>query len=188
MPGFDSSVVYYSYDPEKARQLVRESGISNPVLTLSTTSDYLDICKYIQHQAGEVGIDLRIEISPPAALKEMKAQAKVPFFRGSWIADYPDAENYLSLFYSRNFCPQGPNYTHYSNPEYDRLFEQAMSSVNDAVRQGYYHQMEQLMMQDAPVVILYYDQVLRFTGNDVEGLGIDPMNLLTLKRVRKIRK
>lgn len=188
MPAFDSSGVYYDYDPVKARQLIRESGIVNPVITLSTTADYLDLCKYIQHQTGEAGITLKIEISPPAALKEMKAQAKLPFFRGSWIADYPDAENYLSLFYGKNFSPQGPNYTHYQNPEYDRLFELAMSSVNDSVRYSYYRKMEQVMMEDAPVVILYYDQVLRFVGNNVQGLGIDPMNLLTLKRVKKISK
>jgi peptide/nickel transport system substrate-binding protein len=45
--------------------------------------------------------------------------------------------------------------------------------------------MEKQVMDDAPVVILYYDQVLRFVQNDIEGLGSDPMNLLTLKRVIK---
>ncbi|MGE5424330.1 MAG: ABC transporter substrate-binding protein [Syntrophothermus sp.] len=187
MPGFDSTHIYYDYDPVKARKLIMESQNPAPVITLSTTADYLDLCKFIQHQVGEVGIDMKIEISPPAALKEMKAQAKLPFFRGSWIADYPDAENYLSLFYSRNFCPQGPDYTHYSNPEYDKLFEKAMASVDDSERISDYRKMERLMMEDAPVVILYYDKVLRFVANDVEGLGIDPMNLLTLKRVKKIK-
>ena len=37
--------------------------------------------------------------------------------------DYPDSENYLSLFYSKNFTPNGPNYTHFSNEEFDRLYE-----------------------------------------------------------------
>ena len=189
MPAFDSTVTRYDYDPAKARELLGKAGFPDgrglPPVTLSTTSDYLDICKYIQHQAGEVGIDIRIDITPPAALKEMKAQAKLPFFRASWIADYPDEENYLSLFYSRNFCPQGPNYSHFTNIAFDRLYEKAMACTVDSERRVYYHYMEKLVMDDAPIVVLYYDQVLRFVQNSVDGLGPDPMNLLTLKRVVK---
>jgi len=189
LPSFDSSRRFFSYNPEKARELLTEAGYPGgkglPAITLTSTSDYLDICKYIQHQVGELGIELLIEVSPPAAVKEMKAQAKIPFFRASWIADYPDAENYLSLFYSPNFCPRGPNYTHFSNPEFDRLYEQAMSTVNDPARFVLYQSMEQIVMEEAPVVILYYDQVLRFVREGVSGLGNNPMNLLNLKRVKK---
>jgi len=60
-----------------------------------------------------------------------------------------------------------------------------MSEVNDSARYQYYHQMEKLIMEESPVVILYYDQVLRFVQKNVKGLGSDPMNLLTLKRVTK---
>lgn len=189
LPSFDSSMTFFSYDPEKAAKLLAEAGFPGgkgmPVITLTSTSDYLDICKYIQHQVSKLGINLEIEISPPAAVKEMKAQAKLPFFRASWIADYPDAENYLSLFYSKNFCPRGPNYSHFSNPEFDLLYEKAMLIVNDSIRYSLYQKMEQILMSEAPVVILYYDQVLRFVQKNVTGLGNNPMNLLTLKRVKK---
>ncbi len=189
MPGFDSSRIWYDYQPERAIHLLEEAGFfpdgEMPAITLVTTPDYLDICKYIQHQVAGIGITLEIEVSPPAAVKEMKAQARIPFFRASWIADYPDAENYLSLFYSPNFSPYGPNYTHYKNPAYDRLFERSMSVTDEQTRLAAYRQMEQIMMQDAPVVVLYYDQVLRFVWNNVYGIGGNPMNLLTLKRVYK---
>ncbi|MFC2101379.1 ABC transporter substrate-binding protein [Bacteroidota bacterium] len=189
MPGFDSSRVYFDYQPELARELIREAGYSSsaemPSITLVSTPDYLDICKYIQHQVSEIGIELEIEVSPPAAMREMKAMAKLPFFRASWIADYPDAENYLSLFYTPNFSPRGPNYTHYSNEEFDNLFEAAMTIQEASSRFATYRRMEEVMMNDAPVVVLYYDQVLRFVWNDVHGLGGNPMNLLTLKRVYK---
>lgn len=189
MPGFDSTHIYYDYNPEKARKLLKEAGFPGgrglPPITLSTTSDYLDICKYIQYKTGETGIDLKIDISPPAALKEMKAQTKLPFFRASWIADYPDAENYLSLFYGKNFSPQGPNYTHFYSKEYDALFEKAMACTADSVRYIYYQQLDKIIMEDAPVVVLYYDQVLRFVQNNIEGMDSDPMNLLSLKRVKK---
>jgi peptide/nickel transport system substrate-binding protein len=189
MPSFDSNTIYYDYNPEKARKLLGEAGFPGgyglPPITLSTTSDYLDICKYIQYKTGEVGIEIRIDISPPAALKEMKAQAKLPFFRASWIADYPDAENYLALFYGKNFSPEGPNYTHFYQKEFNIIFEKAMACTNDSARFIYYRMLEKIIMDDAPVVVLYYDQVLRFVQNNIEGMDSDPMNLLTLKKVRK---
>lgn len=189
LPSFDSSVTCYDYDPERARRLLAAAGYPEgrglPPVTLTSTADYLDICKYIQHQVAAIGIDLRIEVSQPAAVKEMKAEAKLPFFRASWIADYPDAENYLSLFCTRNFSPKGPNYTHFSNPLYDHLYDRAMAEGNDSIRYALYRRMESILMEESPVVVLYYDQVLRFVHRNVEGLGSNPMNLLTLKYVRK---
>ncbi|MEI6899933.1 MAG: ABC transporter substrate-binding protein [Bacteroidota bacterium] len=190
LPSFDTSLTCYDYQPEKARNILKSAGLNKNgeiiEITLSTTADYLDICKYIQHQVEEVGLKLNITIQQPAALKEMKSQSKVPFFRASWIADYPDAENYLSLFYSRNFCPIGPNYTHYSSGEFDKLYEKALETVNDSLRYDYYRKMEKIMMEEAPVVILYYDQVLRFIHSNVKGLESDAMNMLKLKRARKV--
>jgi ABC-type transport system substrate-binding protein len=61
-----------------------------------------------------------------------------------------------------------------------------MATSVDSLRYGFYRQMEQLMMAEAPVIILYYDEVLRLTQKNVQGLGINSMNLLSLKRVRKI--
>lgn len=189
MPSFDTNKIYYDYDPEKARKLLVEAGYPGgrglPPLTLSTTSDYLDICKYLQYKAGETGIEIKIDISPPAALKEMKAQAKLPFFRASWIADYPDAENYLSLFYGKNFSPQGPNYTHFYRKAFDSLLEKAMSCPNDSIRFKYYQELDKMIMEEAPIVVLFYDQVLRFVQNNIEGMESDPMNLLTLKKIKK---
>ena len=179
----------YDYDPGKAAALLAEAGFPNgkglPPITFTTNASYLDLCKYMQSQLNELGFDIRIDVTPPATLREMIAQAKVNLFRGSWIADYPDAENYLSLFYSGNFCPGGPNNTHFSNAEFDRLFEKARQETNDARRFEYYRQMDRLMMEESPVIVLYYDQVLRFTRQSIHGLGCNPMNLLNLIHVKK---
>ena len=114
----------------------------------------------------------------------MMRNYQLPFFRGSWICDYPDPENYLSLFYSKNLQPNGSNYTHYVNPQYDKLFEQSQRCQNDSLRNQYYKQLDAMLMEDAPVVVLYYDKVLRFTGINVEGLGTNPINMLDLRRVK----
>ncbi len=190
MPGFEGGVTKgYNYNPDKARQLLSEAGFSNgigmPKITLSTTAAYLDICKYIQQQAEQVGISMEVDVNQAAALRQMIANSKMPFFRGSWIADYADPENYLALFYSPNFCPAGANYTHYSNIEYDRMYEQARGETDFQKRLELYRKMDQMIMNDAPVVVLYYDKVLRFVQNNVNGLGINSMNLLVLKNIVK---
>jgi peptide/nickel transport system substrate-binding protein len=109
------------------------------------------------------------------------------FFRGSWIADYPDAENYLSLFYSKNFCPDGPNYTHFSNEEFDSLYEASLSEIDLNKRYRFYNHMDQLLMDNAVVVPLYYDKVLRFSNKNISGFESNAMNMLDLKRVRKVK-
>lgn len=189
-PGIDQSAVTgYDFAPRKAVQLLDEAGYPGgkglPPITLTTNASYLDLCKYIQSQLNEIGFDIKIDVTPPGILRDMIAQSKVSFFRGSWIADYPDAENYLSLFYSRNFCPAGPNYTHFSSREFDRLYDLAALESDDSLRSLIYARMDNLVMQQSPVVILYYDQVLRFTQKDVKGLTTNPLNLLTLKKVTK---
>lgn len=190
LPSFDSARINgYAYDPDKARMLLQEAGFPNgenlPGISLVTTSEYLDLCKYIQHQLSGIGIDLAIEVNTPGAVREMKANAKTSFFRASWIADYPDAENYLSLFYSGNFSPDGPNYTHYSNAVFDSLYLDSQNQINDTLRYDLYRKMDNMVMEDAPVVVLYYDQVLRFVRNNISGLGSNPVNMLDLRRVKK---
>ena len=192
IPWFDQDKVEgYTYNPVKAMQLLEKAGYPGakglPTITLTTNASYLDLCRYIQSQLGEIGIHVKIDVTPPATLREMIAQSKVSFFRGSWIADYPDAENYLSLFYSPNFCPAGPNYTHYKSTLYDKLYNESTRETNDSLRGLKYMQMDRLLMQDAPVIILYYDEVLRFTRKNISGLGSNPLNLLTLKQVKKTK-
>ena len=181
----------YTYCPGKVRELLASAGYPDgkglPVIKLYVSESYMDIMEYIAHEEEQFGIRIQVLKIQPAMLRQFISQSEVAFFRGSWIADYPDAENYLSLFCSANFCPNGPNYTHYRNAEFDRLYARAQHTVSDSLRHRLYVQMDRLVMDDAPVVVLYYDQVLRFVGKDVHGLGNNAMNLLDLKRVRKKR-
>jgi peptide/nickel transport system substrate-binding protein len=188
LKAFDTTGLRYGYDPDMAMHLLAKAGYPNgnglPTLRLYTTSDYLDLFKFLQYQYAEIGINIEIEVTPYATLKELKAQGKVNFFRASWIADYPDGENYLSLFCSWNFAPSGPNYTRFANTRYDSLYLLSQEVIHDSVRFALYREMNTIIMEEAPIIILYYDQVVRLVSNNVKGLGINPLNMLDLRKVR----
>jgi len=190
LPSFNNQKGY-TYNPTKAQKLVKdyvtETGNKNPKVVITTNSNYLDLCEFIQKELQNIGLDVQVDVVPPSTLRQAKANGKLSVFRASWIADYPDAENYLSLFYSKNFTPKGPNYTHFKNKEFDELYELAVSEVNTLKRYRLYNKMDSILIEEAPVVPLYYDQVVRFRQKNVEGLGINPIDILQLKKVKKTK-
>lgn len=193
IPGFNDIMVKgYDYQPEKARKLLAEAGYPNgkglPVITMSTSHAYQDLCEFMQGQLSEIGITINLEINQAAQHRQMVAKQQLAFFRGSWVGDYADGENYLALFNTANKAPAGPNYTHFSDNSFDRMYAEAMKETDDLKRAELYCKMDSLVMEHSPVIVLYYDKVLRLTHFSVEGLRINSMNLLQLKTVKKIRK
>ncbi len=188
LPSFDSSIVKgYHYDPEKAKQLLIEAGYSDkqhfPVIKLLTIPIYADFASFIAKELEETGMNVQVEVIQKSLLLEQTAKSQALFFRGSWIADYPDAENYLSVFYSLNPAP--PNYTRYKNEAFDRLYEKALIEINDTLRFRLYRQMDQMVTSDAPVVPLWYDQVFRLVSPSIKNFRANGLNLLELRRVKK---
>ncbi|PRP66408.1 ABC transporter substrate-binding protein [Nonlabens agnitus] len=179
----------FEYDPVEAQKLVneyrQETGDENPQVVISTNANYLDLCEYIQKELEKIGIQVNVEVMPPSTLRQARSAGQLDIFRSSWIADYPDAENYLSLFYSDNFAPNGPNYTHFSSEAYDRLYEQALANPDPNSRERLYVQMDSLIIDQAAIVPLYYDQSVRFISKNVYGLETNGINILDLTRVYK---
>jgi peptide/nickel transport system substrate-binding protein len=190
MPGFDSTVVKgYTYNPAKAARLLAEAGFPDgknmPLITLSTSTTYKDLIEFVQGELSAIGIKVKVDVSPNASLRELMAKNEVNFFRGSWIADYPDAENYLSVFYSKNKVPFGPNYTGYFNKEFDRLFEQSYYENDPEKRYALYHRMDNMIMEHGSMIPLFYDQSVVMLQNNITGFPLNPLNLMILKRVKK---
>ena len=186
LPSFDSAIVHgYHYDPVKARQLLADAGFPDgrgmPAVKLLTIPIYADFATFIARQLQDIGVHIDVEVVQKSLLLEETAQSKALFFRGSWIADYPDAENYLSVFYSKNPAP--PNYTRYSDPAFDRLYEQALQENNDSLRYVLYREMDQRVVDAAPVVPIWYDVVVHLVNPRVHGLEANALNLLELRHV-----
>lgn len=181
----------YDYNPRKAARLLAEAGYPNgkglPPISVSVSASYADLIQYMQHELSNIGIELKLDVVQAAQQRQMMRNYQLPFFRGSWIADYPDAENYMALFYSKNLQPTGSNYTHYVNPAFDKLYEASQRCTDEVMRNDYYTKMDSVLMADAPVVVLYYDKVIRFVRAEVSGMTSNPVNMLDLRRT-KIQK
>ncbi len=187
LPSFDSTLVTgYKYDLDKARRLLAAVGFPDgknlPPIKLLTIAQYSELGSFIAKQLEELGMKVQVEVVQKSLLLEQTAKSEALFFRGSWMADYPDAENYLSVFYGKNPAP--PNYTRYKNPAFDRLYELALMERNDSTRFGIYRQLDQMVMNDAPVVPLWYDMVVRLVNPRVKGFGFNSLNMLELRKVK----
>jgi oligopeptide transport system substrate-binding protein len=187
LPSYDSNAVKgYHYDGAKAKQLLAAAGFPNgdnlPTIKLLTIPVYADLAGYIANELLQAGIKVQVETVQKSLLLEQTSKSQALFFRGSWIADYPDAENYLSVFYSKNPAP--PNYTRYHNDQFDALYEKANAEKNESLRYKLYQQMDQLMITDAPVVPLWYDMAIHLVHTNITGFVPNSLNLLELRRTK----
>jgi peptide/nickel transport system substrate-binding protein len=189
LPSFSPArVPGYTFQPQQARALLSAAGYgaSRPLkLRLSTVAERKAVAEYLQKNWADVGVQVQIDINQSAAQQELVDNGRAAFFSKSWLGDYPDAENYLALFYSPNFSPAGPDKTHYKSAEYDQLYTQAIREQDAARRTALYQAMDRLVVRDQPVISLYYDEIIRLTQRNVRGLTANPMNQLLLERVRK---
>ncbi len=176
----------YPYDPVKAKKILADAGFPGgrglTAIKLLTIPIYADIASFAARQWEEMGIPVQVEVIQKSLLLEQTAKSQALFFRGSWIADYPDAENYMAMFYSKNPAP--PNYTRYQNPAFDILYEKALLETTDSIRYQLYREMDQMVINDAPVVPIWYDMAIHLIQPTVTGFYPNALNLLELRRAR----
>ena len=188
LPSFESVMLKgYDYNPAKAIRLLEEAGFNEsnslPEIKLYTVPNYANLATFISNELKQVGIKLTIEVVQKSLLLEQMSKSQISFFRGSWIADYPDEINFLGLFYSKNPAP--PNYTRFVNNEYDRLFELAMIENDDSLKFDMFQKMQQIIIEESPVIPLWYDMSLRLYHKNLKGFKSNALNMLELRRVIK---
>jgi oligopeptide transport system substrate-binding protein len=184
LPSFDAEKVKgFNYDPTKAKTLLKEAGFAEgknlPEIKLLTIPIYANLASYVANELKQIGINVKVEAIQKSLLLEQTSKSQALFFRGSWIADYPDAENYLSVFYSKNPAP--PNYTRFKSEAFDKFYEQALSQTNDSLRYDLYRNMDKIIIANAPVVPLWYDMVIHLVHKNVHGFETNSLNMLELR-------
>ncbi len=184
LPGFNEELEGYTYDPDKARQLLAEAGYPGgkglePIKLFATGGDRTmeDLSVAVQNDLKEVGVEIEIQNLTWPQLLESIDKHEPAFFRAGWIADYPDPENFLALFYSKNHSPHGPNNSLYSNPRFDDLFERALRLPRLEDRIPLYQEAERIVVEDAPVVFQYSSVTYRLEQPYVRNYPANPMDI-----------
>jgi oligopeptide transport system substrate-binding protein len=125
--------------------------------------------QFLQLNFKDVGLDLEVEYMDwPTFLGKVHTKSTQMFSLG-WIADYPDVETFLQLFYSKNISP-GSNNCNYSNPQFDKLYEQVAVMPDCPERVKLYRNMELMILEDCPAAfinhpvgyVLYHDWVYNY--------------------------
>jgi ABC-type transport system substrate-binding protein len=183
-----SKIPLHQYNRDSAKYYLKRSGVDinqMPELVINTTQDYLELMVFVQKELQKIGLKVKIDVHPSSFLRQLRKDQKINCFRGSWLADYPDPENFLVCFQSENFSPSGPNYFHYKDLSYDDLLRNSLAQNDEQKRNAMMAEAEALMMQSMPCVVLYYDESIRIKQKWIDGLTSNPANFLKLREVKK---
>jgi oligopeptide transport system substrate-binding protein len=180
---------YRQYNITKAKELLAKAGYPGgkglpplEYLTLSDTTSRQD-AEYSQNMFKQLGIELKVSTSSwpefVASVKNRKGQ----LYGQAWAADYPDAENFLQLFYSKNMSP-GPNDANYSNPEFDKLYEKSLTLDDSPQRTELYKQMVKILVDDCPWIFGAHRLTYGLSQSWLRNLKYHDVDLARFKYLR----
>jgi peptide/nickel transport system substrate-binding protein/oligopeptide transport system substrate-binding protein len=164
MPGYDPNIKQYSkseYNPEKARKLLVEAEKLNggplPVFKLTmqgTDTTYRQMGQFLKRSFDEIGLKVEVEyLDWPTYLEGLRKKT-FQIYQCGWIADYPDVESFLQIFYTKRI--PWPNDTCYSSPEYDAIFDRAALMPDSPSRTELYRKAERTVVEDAPGAFIFH--------------------------------
>ncbi|MBO5751602.1 MAG: hypothetical protein J6R80_04285 [Kiritimatiellae bacterium] len=168
----------YSFNIEKARELMVKAGYPGGidpktgkrlVLTLSignATNESRESGELMASFYEKIGIKLELDFRTWDAFLRAVNDGRVQLYRMGWVGDYPDAQNFLQLFHSKNVSP-GPNHSGYSNPEFDREYEAALDATTPEERNAHWKKCQELICRDCPWVFTHYNRSFSLTRTTV---------------------
>lgn len=173
--GYRENAKVIPYDPEGAKKLLAQAGYPGgqgfKPMTIYYRADRPDIEIVATAVATQLrqtlGLDVKLQSLEWRNYLEKHNRHELPFFHMRWAADYLDPENFLSLLLAGYGAE---NKIDYANPEYDALCRQGDASQDPAERQRLYAQAEDIVLQDAPFVPIYFQRDAELISPRVHGL------------------
>lgn len=188
MPGYNEELIGLDYNVDEARELIANSSYGDvsqlPPITITTAgwggliSDGLEAIVYQWRENLGVEVTVR-QLEPERFLYHLQEEKDEMFYIG-WIADYPHPQDFLDvLFHSGN----DNNYGEYSNPEVDDLLEKAGVEQDSSLSLALYQQAEQLLVEDAACIPLWFGQNYILVKPYVIGYKLNPLGFAMLNEV-----
>ena len=176
------------YNPAKAKVELKAAGITGPITVEILCPNWdknLTIAQFVQEELKKnLGVELAIQAFDHKTYRAQLDQRAFPVFEASWSADYPDPDNFLSVFLG----DAGNNHTGWKNTKFDELVMKARVLKDTKARLKLYKQAEKILIEeDAVILPLYYEPNLALVRNDVSGVELNPLNYLLLKNVNLAR-
>lgn len=178
-PDFKNPLAEFNID--KAKEALAKAGYPDgkglPELALESLADskYRQLAQFAIANWAKAGIKVKIVSNTWTQLQEKLKRGQAQIWAIAWGADYPDAQNFLQLFYSKNVSP-GPNDSSYSNPEFDALYEKSLTLPPGAERDAVYKKMRDIAVEDAPWIYSLTRQEYRLVHGWVGNLKWNSVN------------
>ena len=187
MKGYPSETVNgFDYDPELAQKYMKDAGYPDgegfPEITLN-----LNASGGINEKVADaltamlnknLGVTINLNVMPMSELHPKVERGELDFWRFGWIADYPDPSNFLYLFHGKNIIEEKEtsiNYFRYSNPKFDEVYEAALVEIDPEKRMKLYAEADQILMDDAVIMPLYFNIDIRLIDPDIQDFDINEM-------------
>jgi peptide/nickel transport system substrate-binding protein len=200
------SIRGYTLNLDSAKYYLTKAGYPNgkgfPEIVLQLNSDgdrKSNVAIEVQKQLKEnLNVNIKLEIIPLSTLVENMIGGKTNFYFTGWSADFPSPENFLALFYGKDVptapnTKSYPNFARYKNPAFDKLYEEALvaKSIEEANRK--FLKAEQILMSDAPIIVLWYDEGYRLVQSYIKNFPNNPMQIrdyseVYIEKTKKVKE
>ncbi|QKJ87184.1 peptide/nickel transport system substrate-binding protein [Paramixta manurensis] len=193
-PGYDKTLNDYPLNLDKAKSLLKEAGYPQGFsMNIAVQAPEARIAQVLQGMWAKVGVKLNVQqmesgVWSKAAFADAqeKAAAKTGAVLASWSSGVNGADLQLRpLYHTQSFAPASANLGFFSDPKVDKLIDDAASTQDDAARNALYVQAQQAIMQDAPQVMLYFQDDLYATRKNISGVTMQPGGSVIVRDAHK---
>src|SRR5215475_4854666 len=172
---YEPNVRDYKYDPEQAKKLLAEAGKSNLKLTLKTSpvSVSRKIGETIQEQLRRVGVDLELQSLERQKLTQDMIEGNFQLYLNILVGGNQNPDIFRLVYGSGSIPPNGANRSRYSNPEIDKLLNEAQTASRDR-RKEIFSRVQKILAEDLPQIYLWYPSTVVIYRDRISNVKVDP--------------